>query len=122
MVDYTIFWRRLCAFVPDAPNEPLRDLFPDRAAFDAWAGRYSARIRAGDTPARQARMLRTNPRFVLRNHLGEQAIRRAREKDFSEVQNLLTLLESPFDEHPGFEAWAGFPPEWAGSIEISCSS
>ena len=121
-VDFTIFWRRLCSFVPDAPNEPLRDLFPDRAAFDAWAVRYSARIRGGDTPSRQARMLRTNPKFVLRNHLGEQAIRRAREKDCSEVQNLLTLLESPFDEHPGFEDRAGFPPEWAAGIEISCSS
>ena len=121
-VDFTIFWRRLCGFVPDAPNEPLRDLFLDRVAFDAWAQGYSERIRTSDTPARQGRMLRTNPKFVLRNHLGEQAIRRAREKDFSEVQNLLTLLESPFDEHPGFEAWAGFPPEWAGSIEISCSS
>jgi uncharacterized protein YdiU (UPF0061 family) len=67
-------------------------------------------------------MLKTNPKFVLRNHLGEQAIQAAKHKDFSQVQLLLTLLESPFEEHPGFEAYADFPPSWASSIEISCSS
>jgi uncharacterized protein YdiU (UPF0061 family) len=34
----------------------------------------------------------------------------------------LELLETPFDEHPGFEAYADFPPAWASGIEISCSS
>ncbi len=67
-------------------------------------------------------MLKTNPKFVLRNHLGEQAIRQALGKDFSGVATLQRLLQSPFDEHPGFEAYADFPPDWAASIEISCSS
>jgi serine/tyrosine/threonine adenylyltransferase len=58
----------------------------------------------------------------LRNHLGEQAIRSAKLKDFSEVTRMLQLLESPFDAHPGFDAYAGFPPDWASGIEISCSS
>ena len=35
---------------------------------------------------------------------------------------LLALLESPFEEHPGFDEYASFPPDWASSIEISCSS
>ena len=67
-------------------------------------------------------MLKNNPKFVLRNHLGEQAIRAAKLKDFSGVDTLLTLLQSPFDEHPGHDAYADFPPDWASSIEISCSS
>ena len=52
----------------------------------------------------------------------EQAIRQAKLGDFSEVNTLLALLQAPFDEHPGFEVRAGFPPDWASSIEISCSS
>jgi serine/tyrosine/threonine adenylyltransferase len=54
--------------------------------------------------------------------LGEQAIAKAKLKDFSEVETLLSLLQTPFDEHPGHEAYAGFPPDWASEIEISCSS
>jgi uncharacterized protein YdiU (UPF0061 family) len=67
-------------------------------------------------------MLKTNPKYVLRNHLGEQAIRAAKLKDFNEVNTLLTLLETPFENHPGFDAYADFPPNWAAGIEISCSS
>ena len=67
-------------------------------------------------------MLKTNPKFVLRNHLGEQAIRAAKQGDFSEVHTLLRLFEHPFDEHPGHDAYAAFPPDWASAIAISCSS
>ncbi len=54
--------------------------------------------------------------------VSEEAIQKAKLKDFSGVNTLLALLEAPFDEHPGFEAYAGFPPDWASNIEISCSS
>jgi len=67
-------------------------------------------------------MLKTNPKYVLRNHLGEEAIRAAKDKDFTGVARLLSLLERPFDEHPDSEALAGFPPDWASTISISCSS
>ncbi len=121
-VDYTIFWRRLSQFVAGQELDPVRDLFLDRAAFDAWMARYTARLDLLNRPAAGRAMLRTNPKFVLRNHLGEVAIQQAKLKDFSEVTRLLTLLQAPFDEHPGNESRAGFPPDWASGIEISCSS
>ena len=121
-VDYTIFWRRLSHFAADGQVAPVRDMFLDHTAFDAWLSVYAQRLALEDPAQASALMLRTNPKFVLRNHLGEQAIRAARQKDFSAVTQLLTLLENPFDEHPAFESHAGFPPDWASSIEISCSS
>jgi uncharacterized protein YdiU (UPF0061 family) len=59
---------------------------------------------------------------VLRNHLAEEAIRAAKEGDFSKIAHLLQVLQSPFDEHPEHAALAGLPPAWAASIAISCSS
>jgi uncharacterized protein YdiU (UPF0061 family) len=35
---------------------------------------------------------------------------------------MLQVLQAPFDEHPQYEAFAGFAPDWASGIEISCSS
>jgi uncharacterized protein YdiU (UPF0061 family) len=67
-------------------------------------------------------MLKTNPKYILRNHLGELAIRQAKLKDYSEVEDLLALVQAPYDEHPGHEGKAGFPPDWALQIQISCSS
>jgi uncharacterized protein YdiU (UPF0061 family) len=121
-VDYTIFWRRLSRCSGGADAAPVRDLFLNRPAIDAWLMRYGQRT--AHLPHRLVTdsMLRTNPKFVLRNHLGEQAIQAAKLKDFSRVDTLLLLLESPFDEHPGFDEYANFPPDWASSIEISCSS
>ncbi len=127
-VDYPIFWRRLSRHAAAggsvASAGPVRDLFADRAAFDAWHADWLARLRE-DGPVEDAgvRMLATNPQFVLRNHLGELAIRQAREGDFSGVATLLRLLQSPFADDPVHDAdFAGFPPDWASSIEISCSS
>ena len=67
-------------------------------------------------------MLKANPKFVLRNYLAQDAIDAAQRKDFTGVSDLLKVLASPYDEHPEFEAMAGFPPDWASQIEISCSS
>lgn len=119
-VDYTLFWRRLCDF-GDQP-EPVRDLFRDRAAFDAWALGYRQRCAQLDPAAQRGLMRAVNPRYVLRNYLGEQAIAAAKQGDFAPIRRLLTVLRTPFDDHPDHEALAGLPPDWAASIEISCSS
>ncbi|HQQ71106.1 MAG TPA: YdiU family protein [Alicycliphilus sp.] len=121
-VDYTIFWRRLSHAVASSDFEPVRDLFADRAACDAWLLQYKELLALEDKALSADFMLNTNPRFVLRNHLAEQAIRAAKLGDFSALQILQTLLARPFDEHPGFEAYADFPPDWASTISISCSS
>ena len=121
-VDYPIFWRRICGFTAQSGHEPVRDLFFDRESFNAWALQYSERITPVDSAQRADLMVKSNPKFVLRNHLGEEAIRAAKLKDFSQVDTLLSLLQAPFDEHPGHEGYAQFPPDWATSIEISCSS
>jgi len=126
-VDYTIFLRRLCNFdnTTGAANAPLRDLFLDRAAFDAWAARYAVALRqqASLDAERGPAMRAVNPKYILRNHLAEIAIRRATdERDYSEVNRLHALLTHPFDEQPEYEAYAAEPPDWARKIEVSCSS
>ncbi|MEP7099979.1 MAG: protein adenylyltransferase SelO [Burkholderiales bacterium] len=126
--DFTITFRRLGGFAmdPRADNASIRDMFVDRAAFDAWALRYADRLlRESSIDAeRRLRMNRANPKFVLRNHLAEVAIREAQAGDFSETQRLLKVLQHPFDEQNGAasDRYAGFPPEWAQAIEVSCSS
>ncbi len=127
-VDYTIFWRQLSLWVQareantQASTDKVRDLFRDRVGMDQWLLRYQEHLRDIAPGTSASLMLKTNPKFVLRNHLGELAIEAAKGKDFAMVAQLLQVVERPFDEHPEFESFAGFPPEWAGSIAISCSS
>ncbi|MBK1684979.1 protein adenylyltransferase SelO [Rhodoferax fermentans] len=121
-VDYSIFWRRLSHARVSGPFEPVRDLFIDRVGFDTWLLRYQELCAQSEKGPEANLMLKVNPKYVLRNYLGENAIEAARHKDFSGVANLLTLLLAPYDEHPAFEALAGLPPDWASQISISCSS
>jgi uncharacterized protein YdiU (UPF0061 family) len=124
--DFTLFFRRLGNLAIDdvSRDEPLRDLFIDRPAFDAWALQYRSRLRhenSNDAERREA-MNRVNPKYVLRNYLAQVAIEKAQNKDFSEVGKLLSILEKPFDEQPEHETYAALPPDWASELEVSCSS
>jgi uncharacterized protein YdiU (UPF0061 family) len=121
-VDYTLFWRRLSRWADGDALAPVRDLFLDRPAFDAWLLRYQELLTHTNQWLAVDLMLKTNPKYVLRNYMGETAIKAAKDKDFSGVADLLNLLASPFDEQPEYERYADFPPDWASQIEISCSS
>jgi len=135
-VDFTLFFRSLSRVraADAAGDEPVRDLFVDRAACDAWLALYRGRLQAeGSNDAqRAAAMNRVNPRFVLRNHLAELAIRRARgetddgtpggRRDYAEVARLLDVLSRPFDEQPEHASYAAPPPDWASHLSVSCSS
>jgi len=67
-------------------------------------------------------MNRVNPKYVLRNYLAELAIRDAQCGDTHLLETLKRVLDSPFDEHPEHETWAGLPPDWANQLSVSCSS
>ncbi len=121
-VDFTIFWRRLSVAVESGNFEPVQDLFFDRQSYAAWALIYSERTVTISRRHMAYLMKISNPKYVLRNHLGEQAIKAAKAKDFTETARLLNLLQSPYEEHSTMEQYAGFPPDWASGIEISCSS
>jgi uncharacterized protein YdiU (UPF0061 family) len=125
--DWTTFFRALSGFTSQAPeqNSPLRDMFIDREGFDAWATQYRARLQAEASidADRAVAMNRVNPKYVLRNHLAEIAIRQARdERIHTQIERLLKVLLHPFDEHPEHQDLAALPPDWASHLEVSCSS
>ncbi|MDM3869983.1 YdiU family protein [Porticoccus sp. W117] len=122
-VDYTLLFRRLCDF--DSENEKIAELFNNPDDFRKWAQDYRQRLQQQDWPQPQrcAAMKKANPKYILRNYLAEVAIRKAEdEQDYSEIDRLITLLASPFDEHPELEQYAAQPPEWAQGLSLSCSS
>ena len=47
-----------------------------------------------------------NPKFILRNYLAQNAIKKAEVGDFTEVEKLLGILKSPFSEHKKLEDYA----------------
>lgn len=122
--DYTVFFRRLCSFRQGEKNDHLQRIFLDEASFVKWAKDYQTRLNAenSDDKLRSEKMKRVNPKYILRNYLAQQAIEKAENKDYSDVDNLLKVLQSPFDEHPEFERFAEPPPMGMKKVLVSCSS
>lgn len=112
--DYTLAFRRLSALRAGdtGEDEPLRELFADPRALDAWLQRWRARLEdesAGDAERRRA-MEAVNPAFVLRNHHAQRAIDAAvRDRDFAPFHELVEVLGSPFEDQPGREQWSRPP-------------
>jgi serine/tyrosine/threonine adenylyltransferase len=112
--DFTNTFRRLGdAALGTGNDEPVRGLFIDPTMFDEWAARWRQRTASeAQTPAeRQAAMHRVNPAFIPRNHRVEAVIQAAMNNDdYAPFEELLTVLSKPFEDQPGFAAYAE-PPE-----------
>jgi uncharacterized protein YdiU (UPF0061 family) len=122
--DFTNTFRSLSAVQKKDVHSNWRDQFLDRDAADAWLMQYRARLmqEANSDALRAAQMNRVNPKFILRNHLAQQAIEMAQGDDFTEVNRLQGILSRPFDEQPEFEQYALAPLPDEVVTDLSCSS
>jgi uncharacterized protein YdiU (UPF0061 family) len=125
-VDFTNFFRQLSRVRQGQETQTitLRDHFLDRELIDQWFADYINRLKSENCSdeERQIAMNLVNPKFVLRNHLAQVAIEKAKQRDFSEIQTLLKILSNPYDEQVEFDAYALPPPPDLERIEVSCSS
>jgi len=112
--DFTNTFRRLCGLETADPGRdgPVRELFTEPEAFDAWARDWRARL--AQTPEgdaeRRARMRAFNPACIPRNHRVQQAIEAATaEGDLRPLEQLLQVVCRPYEDHPGLEEYANPP-------------
>ena len=140
--DWTLFFRDLASFDPQAPldagdiEQRMRTCLytPDDLGSDywgrlgTWMARYQARCQQSELgpEERQHHMNRNNPRFVLRNYLAQLAIEDAERGDYAKLLRLQEVLKRPYDEQPEHVELAAKRPDWArtkpGCSMLSCSS
>ena len=121
-VDNTLFFRTLSHY--DGERMPLYDIAMNPVVIHNWLELYDDRLskEARTQPERQKFMLKTNPKYVLKNYMLQEAITLAERGDYSMVETLLHIAEHPFDELPEFERFANETPEEHKNITLSCSS
>ncbi|KAA0977363.1 YdiU family protein [Paeniglutamicibacter gangotriensis] len=114
-VDYTSFFRAL-GRAARGDAESARSMFPAPAAFDAWVQRWRALEPDADL------MNRTNPVYIPRNHLVEEALAAAVDGDQEPLVQLLAALSTPFQERPDLERFAAAAPEGFGPYRTFCGT
>ncbi|MDH5493173.1 MAG: YdiU family protein [Myxococcales bacterium] len=101
-IDFTLFFRRLCASAEDAgADAEIASLFRQAGVFEPWAERWRRRLgREPDAGASAAaRMRQANPARIPRNHRVEEAIVAASlHRDFGPFRAMLAALSSPYEE------------------------
>jgi uncharacterized protein YdiU (UPF0061 family) len=141
--DMTLFYRRLALIdtrMVDSCNEsiisPLTEAYynPDhvtdgeKATLAQWLRRYLDRLRITNEPnsVRTNRMNSTNPLYIPRNYITQEAIDKAETGDYATIEQLLSVFKTPYCEQPGLEKLAAKRPDWArnraGCSMLSCSS
>jgi uncharacterized protein YdiU (UPF0061 family) len=110
-VDFTQAFRRLSdtAEAADASREGwLRKLYANDDALDAWLPRWRVRLNAESiAPQQRAQVMRAvNPVYIPRNHKVEEALAAAVDLgDYAPFEQLLTVLQKPFEERMEFAAY-----------------
>jgi uncharacterized protein YdiU (UPF0061 family) len=109
--DFTLTFRLLgdAATGPQG-DAPVRALFKDTAAYDAWATRWRARLAGESAP--EITMRAANPAFIPRNHLVEAALAAAVERgDYQPFEQLMAVLSRPYQDDPAQSFYANPPRE-----------
>ena len=117
--DYSRSFNALSELATRGPDQFL-ELLGNTKEAEAWLSRHAERV--GDMATASELMSQHNPKYILRNYMAQIAIEKAEKGDYSDIDRLLNIVQNPFQEHEGAEEFAGPPPDWAGSLCLSCSS
>ena len=108
--DFTLTFRRLCDAAAGLEGDAgVRALFADPDAYDFWAAGWRLRIEeeSVSSDARVATMRMVNPAFIPRNHIVEEALDAAVEReDFQPFERLLDVVSRPYEDRPALEKYA----------------
>ena len=120
--DFTLSFRSLNT-VFEQPDAWLA-LFNHNATAQAWLARYLQRSEQNQhsSAQRMQQMQRSNPLYILRNHLAQQAITAASSGDIQPLTRLFTVLHKPYEWQEGYDDLA-LPPRPDQLLPaLSCSS
>jgi len=113
--DYTLSFRNLSG----EDTDWLALFGPANVDAEAWLSRYRVRTEREHV----LDLDEVNPKYILRNWVAETAIRAVEDRgDIATLDRIFKLVQSPFQNHDGDEAFAAPPPPELCNLEVSCSS
>ncbi len=121
-IDYTLFFRTLSHYQGDRTellklglyHQPMHD----------WIDDYDERVEYNSfsKEVRREKMLKKNPKYVLKNYMIQEAIEGIEEGDYTLFNALFEIAQTPFSEHIEYNRWAEATPNKFKNQKLSCSS
>lgn len=119
-LDYTIFWRQLSYYSKDMATDDnstiIQHLEPafyenvdekQREELCDWVRLWLTKVIAdgSDDISRKKEMRAVSPKFIPREWMLAEAYTAAEAGDYSSFNQLVSLFEKPYDEHPKFDKY-----------------
>ena len=129
-VDFTLLFRGLSSVVPDQNGvegklSAVRDLFDEPQVFDQWYASWLERLARDSMTVdkRIASMNEVNPIYIPRNHKVEEALQAAeQDANYALFEELMQVLEKPFEQRDGLEAYEAPAPKDFGPYKTFCGT
>ncbi len=123
-IDYNCFFYELTKLENFDNISSILDIAVFRSPLENWFEKYKQliKIQKQDFFKMKELMKKTNPKFVIKNYMLQEAIDEAKQGDFKLVNDLLKIAQNPFSEHKEFERYAKPTPLEYSNIKLSCSS
>jgi len=121
-IDYSLFFRQLSHFNTD--KSMILESCVHQEGLSVWLDTYSKRLKKESLSLkeRHEKMKTINPKYILKNHILQEAIEKAEKEDYSMIESLLTVALAPFDEHRELEHLAKATPHACINMKLCCFS
>ena len=121
-VDYNLFFRKLSRY--DGDKKTMLDICVLPSPLEEWLDVYDKRLLKEklSQEKREVKMLAVNPKYILKNHILDEAIEKAKIGDFTMVNDLLKVAHSPYEEHEDLEYLCAVTSVRSKNLQLCCSS
>jgi serine/tyrosine/threonine adenylyltransferase len=123
--DFTLTFRMLTRLAEHPDDVALSErLFGRDSVMHRWLQDWRARLAVDpqSLPERVAAMRAVNPLFIPRNHRVQAALDAAEAGDLEPFRTLLAILQRPYDEQAGAEAYAQPPQSSERVLQTFCGT
>lgn len=94
----------------------------EHTALQDWRARYAEQCGGIEEETRRATMRQHNPRYILRTYMAQEVIEAVAQDRFEAIDELVSLLDKPYDVHASLDRYAEASPPSACGLSLSCSS
>ena len=121
-INYTLFFKELSSYKGN--KEPLLKCGFYNNDLKKWLINYDNRLKENSLSQneRLKNMKEINPRYILTNSILQEAINRAKNKEFTLISKLLKIAQNPYDKDLEFEEYIKTMPKDIKNKKLSCSS
>lgn len=123
-IDYNCFFYELTNLENLDDLKAILDICIFRDPMLEWLEDYKKIIKTQNQEFHKMKdlMKKTNPKYIIKNYMLQEAINDAKKGDFKLTNDLLNIAQNPFDDHKEFERYSKPTPNKYSNLRLSCSS